>query len=378
MFTPVVDARGLVTPWPGGWSLDWWIGADDRWHVPAKEVAVRQRLLDDMPVVETLMRVPSGDAVHRAYAVRAGDDELVVVEVENRSPIPFALALAIRPPARRIDLQGDNTVRVDGRVAMVLSKPAARVATSRRHDGDVVDVVTSGDAGESFEPVRRRDRGAMAAFVWPVAHRTSLRVALPLARHRRLKRAISPGSLPSAEQVANGWKVQGDRGMRLVLPDPQLQSEVDAARRFLLLGGDALTLALYGYEHEAVDAERFGPDTPDPGDDFLLQVRNRLVRETADGLALCPDWPNDWFGLPLEVHDAPTQVGPCSFAVRWHGDRAALLWEIEPFDPDRPIVLTAPGLDQAWSSSEWQGEALLSPVVPATPVTLGITRPSRS
>ena len=40
---PIVDPRGLVTPWFDGWSLDWWIGADDRWHLPSREIAVRQR-----------------------------------------------------------------------------------------------------------------------------------------------------------------------------------------------------------------------------------------------------------------------------------------------------------------------------------------------
>ena len=29
----IVDPRGLVTPWVGGWSLDWWIGAEDRWYI---------------------------------------------------------------------------------------------------------------------------------------------------------------------------------------------------------------------------------------------------------------------------------------------------------------------------------------------------------
>ena len=33
----IVDPRGLVTPWNDGWSLDWWVGADDRWHVPSRE-----------------------------------------------------------------------------------------------------------------------------------------------------------------------------------------------------------------------------------------------------------------------------------------------------------------------------------------------------
>jgi len=90
----IVDPRGLVTPPDGGWSLDWWIGADDRWHLPSREVAVRQRLLDASPVVETAMSIPAGDAVARAYAARRssaeGGGEVVVVEVENRSRAPAA------------------------------------------------------------------------------------------------------------------------------------------------------------------------------------------------------------------------------------------------------------------------------------------------
>src|SRR3546814_14469630 len=32
-----VDVRGLVQLDGRAWSLDWWIGAEDRWHVPARE-----------------------------------------------------------------------------------------------------------------------------------------------------------------------------------------------------------------------------------------------------------------------------------------------------------------------------------------------------
>src|SRR4051794_7686763 len=44
-----VDPAGLVVG--EGWSLDWWIGADDRWHLPAREAAVRQTALEGAPVV---------------------------------------------------------------------------------------------------------------------------------------------------------------------------------------------------------------------------------------------------------------------------------------------------------------------------------------
>ena len=141
---PIVDPRGLVTPWFDGWSLDWWIGADDRWHLPSREIAVRQCLVGAAPVVETAMRVPSGDAVQRVYAIQAGGDrgELVVVEIENRSPLPFVAALAVRPynpeglaVVERIGLV-DRTVTVDGRPALLFPKAPARLAASTFHGGD--------------------------------------------------------------------------------------------------------------------------------------------------------------------------------------------------------------------------------------------------
>src|SRR5207249_3309470 len=83
------------------------------------------------------------DAVQRAYAVQ-GADELVVVEVENRSRLPFALALAVRPynpeglaVVERIGLHDDHVVTVDGRPALLFPKPPSLVAASTFHDGDV-------------------------------------------------------------------------------------------------------------------------------------------------------------------------------------------------------------------------------------------------
>ena len=64
----LVDDRGAITPDGARWQLDWWVGADDRWHVPARDAAVRQALVGGAPVVETSLRVPGGDA-HQAPAV---------------------------------------------------------------------------------------------------------------------------------------------------------------------------------------------------------------------------------------------------------------------------------------------------------------------
>ena len=96
--------------------------------------------------------------------------------------------------------------------------------------------------------------------------------------------------------------------------------------------------------------------------DFLSLVRSLLVREVDGGLALASLVPDEWIGQPLDVQDAPTHYGRLSFAVRWHGERPAVLWELEPHTGVDRVTLTAPGLDPSWSSTELRGEALLGPV----------------
>jgi hypothetical protein len=99
--------------------------------------------------------------------------------------------------------------------------------------------------------------------------------------------------------------------------------------------------------------------------DFLSFVRQVLLREEGEGsVALCTVFPPEWAGQPLEVHDAPTHSGRLSYALRWHGDRPALLWESER----RGVHLTAPGLDPTWSTTEPSGEALLRPYRGRVPI----------
>jgi len=100
---------------------------------------------------------------------------------------------------------------------------------------------------------------------------------------------------------------------------------------------------------------------------FLGFVRHALVREAPDGsVALVTIFPPEWAGQPLEVHDAPTHHGHISYALRWHGDRPALLWQC-----DRPgVTLTVPGLDRSFSTAEASGEALLAPYRARIPIPL--------
>ena len=86
-----VTPFGAIEPWDDGEPLNWFVAADDRWHAPADQPAVRQRRIEGTAVVETRLRVPNGDVVQRVYSV-ADAGGLTVVEVENESTMPVAVA----------------------------------------------------------------------------------------------------------------------------------------------------------------------------------------------------------------------------------------------------------------------------------------------
>ena len=91
-----VTPWGAIEPWPGsGDRLDWWVAADDRWHVPADEATVRQVRVEGTAVTETRVRVPRGDVVQHVYTV-ADAGGITIVEVTNESTLPVAIAFGRR------------------------------------------------------------------------------------------------------------------------------------------------------------------------------------------------------------------------------------------------------------------------------------------
>src|SRR5689334_7364752 len=133
------------------------------------------------PAYETRLRVPSGDAVHRVYGARNRNGApAVVVEIENDSPAPFAVALVVSTGAEphRISVDGAQ-LAVDGHPALVLPRPPMRWSTADAATG-TRGVVTSGAAPPApFETIERS--GAEAATVFPLSHRSVFRVAIPFA-----------------------------------------------------------------------------------------------------------------------------------------------------------------------------------------------------
>lgn len=597
-----VDPRGLVTFDDGSWSLDWWIGGDDRWHIPSREPAVRQTLVDDAPVVETTMRVPGGSVVQRVWAFHDPEaGEVVAIEFDNEGTLPVALALTVRPygpdGAGRVGAATvtPDRIEINGSVAVWLTKPAHRVAVSTWAEGDVAEAVFAGAAVNEQEAETACPEGfATATVIYPLTHKTQLRFFVPMVGTH----APSLDAVPPADAVARGWAAHRASGIRVELPDPDLDAALAAAQGQLLLAASgrqlagsvsaADTAAVVGALdrlglHDAArpvvatlpqgqgPGGRLGGDDPHPtatsaavvaaarhwimarNDSLVTElaapiaagahyqprsfpftrrtapptllelgwrlraaldaspaliggqqpeaaeavvalangiradldqalaavgrpsgvsvellelvalslldpehelvttvldwVRAHLVHEGAvlqvagssglstrltslvgrvelrrgevsaldrlewlippadvvrtwsdlvhprlgtgcggrgwspvataavvdlildlaayehhdgEGLVLLPLVPDAWLGQGIEVHDLRTRLGVLSYAIRWHGARPALLWELVPHDPSTPVTLTIPGLDPGWSTTDARGETLLA------------------
>jgi hypothetical protein len=325
------------------------------------------------------------------YGVGGAEGRLVV-EVENASPAPFALAWVLRGVHRFVPVDDNDLARItiDDASELVSATPVLKWAAVT--DGRLQLVVTGGQARDiPVEP--RVDRAARldVALLVPVPHRTRQRVVVALARERRTSALpTSTTGLPSAADAARGWAGHVEAGARVELPDARLASMLRVARTQVLLGGAArrvdgpalAALEDWGHEADAADAwqratmsarraarrarRAAAADASWAGVEalaglvdarFLLALRQVLVSEVApDRLVLLSDWPPRWRGAPIEVHGIPTRAGAVSYAVRWHGDRPALLW-----DAPTGVRLRIPGLDPAWETDVATGEALLSP-----------------
>lgn len=237
----VVDQSGLVSPAGAGWSLDWWIGGDDRWYFPSAEAAVRQRRIGVGPVVETAMRIPSGDATATVYGARSASGaesaDVAVVEIANQSPVPVALVLAVRPYAAvpleaggplGLEPVDESTVVVGGQYYISLPRAPAGWASSA--DADLAPVVQGGRPLGGLVPVDGSE--ANGVVMYPLPHGTSLRVVIG---RRNTAEPVRPDQVPDAERVSRGWSSVVNSGTRLSTPDSGVDQLLNSARARLLL-----------------------------------------------------------------------------------------------------------------------------------------------
>ena len=397
----IVNERGSIRLNDGSPVLDWHIAADDRWHDPSTEPSVRQTRRAGVPVIETRLRIPGGDAIQRVYAV-ADAGGLVVIEITNESTLPIAVAftrpdlISSRTPSPR-GAQGIE-LPVGSVVFPVAHGSTLRVALSAplnvANESANVDV----ERLPSFEQLQKGwlkaveqagyvivPEGAVAPLV------ARLRSdALILSGHEIEDWGIGAGGDCANDPVAYMLTLQELLRMGEKLTGDSAQIRVDHAARLAqcvetllkdhkkssFLPWDverALFAAQFVFarmgENRAADdvaaaqlrmSSAAEPPNVMPTDiRAIAWVEEKMVAVQRDGSVQIfgRGIPRLWLGANLECHRV--SAGPMhtvSFGIRWHGEKPALLWEVSG---PAGVKLNAGLCDPTWSSVEPTGETLL-------------------
>ena len=390
---------GGVSAWgdvfvDGQQRLCWFVAADDRWYRPSRETTVRQREISGVPVIETRIKVPGGDAVQRVYGV-ANFGGAIVVEIYNDSSLPFAVAFdrgdisTMRAPSptgvQGIDLPEGSVVFPVGhhatmRVAILINGDSRQISA-----GEL-------EALPSFEQVERGWLGALQ-----VASRIDVPEAswATILTSQRCKLMLSPPVeiddqvdliLDRAERVRLGDK-PGQWVSEVAIATEQIikQCVKDSmislfAERAILAAGMLLHRAgesrgkqdiAHAWsrlaEAKETNASADGTDKTVASSVEILGgvrqiawVESQLVGMRRDGvIEICPRGIDSaWLGVNFECHKLlATPEHSISYAVRWHGDKPALLWEI-----DGPVGarVMASAIDSSFGSTDMRGETLLN------------------
>jgi hypothetical protein len=377
--------------------LRWFIAADDRWYRPSRETTVRQREVSGVPVIETRIKVPGGDAVQRVYGV-ANFGGAIVVEIYNDSSLPFAVAfdrgdiLTMREPSptgvQGIDLPAGSVVFPVGHHATM----RAAILVGAGFDTDNRRLTAQEiESLPSFEQVERGWLGAL---------QISSRVDVPnlswssVLTSQRCKVLLSNSAeLAESSDINLVVDLLLDRAERVRLGDKPAQwvDEVAVATERILkqcaktqsvqwfeeraLLGAGMVLNRAGESRGLQDFVSVWSRLAEAGriSDLALAspeiagtvrqiawIESQLVAQRRDGvIEICPcGIDKSWLGVNFECHKllaSPEHL--ISYAVRWHGEKPALLWEI-----DGPVgtKVAASAIDRTFSSTEMRGETLLS------------------
>lgn len=235
---PIVDPRGLVTPFWDSWSLDCWIMSEDgRFMFPSRSISSSQQLVFDKDLaIITATRQDDLSMTTRAEVHFESDAPVCRMKIAPRTDTKAWLIIALRPynpegisfihsvqlaPDRRSwTINGHHVVNFD--------------AVADRHH---VSNYRGGDVAIHLEDLEDQSRGkcdvgmttAAALFKLEPSRPREIVVSIPLAKKHRKKHP------PTAMGKEISWRASLMNHCKICVPDKRTEFLYNAAIRTLIL-----------------------------------------------------------------------------------------------------------------------------------------------
>lgn len=269
----LVDGRGLLTPVPGGPSLDWWAdvkGSGLGIMAAGTQVEVSQRLQDDLPVVLTAFEAGGLRVSSEAWMLSAPDGDWAAMQVVLFNIADLKLTgtfyFALRPynpegisPVYNVEWDG-LTLRADGRDGPVTWPKPEGHALGGIRTGDLFRNMQAAQVEQEFSDPQGFAHGVLRySFAIEPWEEAEFLAFWPLRSNKQRQKGIARAiftapslhvNVPdplfySKAKVATTieWRRILDSGMTVSVPHRTLQSAWEANRAHLLAlhDGDEIT-----------------------------------------------------------------------------------------------------------------------------------------
>ncbi|MFW6179448.1 MAG: hypothetical protein ACOC43_13920 [Desulfohalobiaceae bacterium] len=247
---PLVDPRGLVTPFYNGWSLDFWILRQEQSILlPSRLDSVQQNLsLLPEHEIQTLAQDEQSRLQSTARVKRGTDGVQAEIDIQASSMQPGWLVVCLRPYnpegiqfIEKVEyLAQEACFLVNSSAAVGLHPAPHRICFSRYASGDVLHRLNQ---EQTSSEISCNVGLATAAALFPIQKsklQSQISLTAPLQKTVPSKDVrIYPTSWPEAEQGST----------RIQLPDQKIEFLFQAAQRTLvLLSSEDLVPGPYTYK----------------------------------------------------------------------------------------------------------------------------------
>lgn len=292
---PIVDPRGMITPFRGGWSVDFWLDINGKLYTPMQAETLKQYLGDPVPEVHTIWQAGPMNVRTSVVTFKTGsfpwlgctvtltgnlgaepppeyeDVRLLMVirpyNPEGFAPLKFVkytmdgfmingqlILLTTEFPDRAVcsdGTRGDGARLIDGPQIYYAESPAglANAVAAFNFGGngggteEGVAKAHSDERMQSEEQARPEERVRPEERTRPDAqasttHSKTLEVFVPLGQVKKGYRPAAVSRQVFLSDLRHEWQARRSKAMQVTLPDQRLSEAVKANLAYALTFAD--------------------------------------------------------------------------------------------------------------------------------------------
>jgi hypothetical protein len=244
---PIIDPRGLVTPFKNGWSVDTWLKIDEELFIPSISKISDQYRDENLPIVVTEFSFDEFDLKLTAYTHRSTFYHTAEIKNNSKKSKRISLIFSIRPfnpegisLLNKISFNRDDcSFKINDTNQIYFVEQPDRIICSDFNKGDVLELITnkSADSYQTDCSCGIATAAAILDFGMMPGEISTTRYKIPLDNNKELNLIFS-----GKEEAKREWEAILTCSTEIKTPDDKINSVIKASLTTVLMFCDENTV----------------------------------------------------------------------------------------------------------------------------------------